>query len=230
MALPALYRDKDGILRWLLDGTVATVKNNTPVESQSAMEGRFYGPDEKLHDIGEILGGGGGSSGPETDPIFSAWRPTADTKITDLGTYLNGHILEDSDVRWPSVTKSISDLRSEMKQFVIDTYAGTVPKYDYSQKVVILAAGGLVNLADQGVYTIQTNGAIQAQVGGLLGVGLQVQVNGETVWTAPLNLLLPLNSPEIQVNAGDQISYIGTVGVGQTIEVDFFPNRGTETT
>lgn len=139
---------------------------------------------------------------------------------TELQSHING-----DDARWAATNKAIVDLRAELKQFAIDTYAGTTPTYDYSRSETIMQAGGLVNLADQGTYTIPVNGAIQAQVGGLLGAGLQVQVNGTTVWTAPLSLLVPLNSPEIQVNAGDQIGYTGVVGLGQSIEVTFFPNK-----
>ncbi len=139
---------------------------------------------------------------------------------------IENHILEDSNIRWPATNKAIVDLRAELKQFVIDTYAGTTPLYDYTQRVTILQAGGLVNLANQGTYTIPVNGAIQGQVGGLLGVGLTVMVNGVNKWTSPVNLLVPLNSDEIPVNAGDQVSYGGVVGIGQTIEISYFPNKG----
>lgn len=148
-----------------------------------------------------------------------------DSAVSSVSGALATHVNEDG-LRWSAEAKAITDLRAELKQFVIDTYAGTTPEYDYAQTQTILQAGGLVNLADQGTYTVPTNGAIQAQVGGLLGVGLTVQVNGETVWTSPLNLLVPLSSPEIQVSAGDKISAIGTLGVGQTIVVNYFPNRG----
>lgn len=130
------------------------------------------------------------------------------------------------DIRWQADAKALSDLRIELKQFVVDTYAGTTPLYDYNQTTTILQAGGLINLAQQGTYSIPANGAIQAQVGGLLGAGLQVQINGTTVWTAPINLLTNLSSPELKVNAGDTISYTGTVGIGQTIVVNYFPNKG----
>ncbi len=149
---------------------------------------------------------------PETDPVATL--------------ALNGHI-NDDDMRWQVAAQSISELRAELKQFVIDTYAGTTPTYDYSQAQTILQAGGLINLADQGSYTIPTNGAIQAQVGGLLGAGLTVTVNGAIVWTAPVNLLVSLSSPEIQVNAGDVVAASGIVGLGQTINIDYYPNKGT---
>lgn len=131
------------------------------------------------------------------------------------------------DGRWVTQTKALSDMSAELKQFVVNTYSGATPTYDYTRRITILQAGGLVNLADQGTYTITTNGAIQGRVGGLLGAGLVMLVNGVSVWTAPINLLLPVQSEEIQVNAGDQISYTGVVGLGQSIEVDFFPNKGT---
>lgn len=156
-------------------------------------------------------------SNDELAPIESA--------VSSVSSALATHVNEDG-LRWSAEAKAITDLRAELKQFVIDTYAGTTPEYDYAQTQTILQAGGLVNLADQGTYTVPTNGAIQAQVGGLLGVGLTVQVNGETVWTSPLNLLVPLSSPEIQVSAGDKVSAVGTLGVGQTIVVNYFPNRG----
>ncbi len=146
--------------------------------------------------------------------------------IATVQTNLNAHITGD-DARWQSVSKLVSDLRVELKQFVVDTYAGSTPKYDYSQTQTIMMGGGLVNLADQGTYTIPVNGAIQAQVGGLLGAGLSLMINGIVTWVSPLNLLVPLNSPEIQVNAGDQISYSGVIGLGQTFQVDYFPNKGT---
>ncbi len=139
---------------------------------------------------------------------------------------LSDHISED-DLRWLAQNKSITDLRSELKQFVIDTYAGTTPTYDYSQKETVIQAGGLVNLASLDGYTVPLNGAIQAQVGGLLGAGLIVKVNGNNVWIAPINLVLPLNSDEIPVNAGDVVTAEGLVGIGQTIEVVYFPNKGT---
>ncbi len=146
--------------------------------------------------------------------------------VAAFNTALNTHISED-DSRWQSVSKLISDLRVELKQFVVNTYKGTTPVYDYSQTQTILMAGGLINLADQGTYTVPVNGAIQAQVAGLLGVSLILQINGSTVWTSPLSLLVPLSSPEIQVNAGDEVSFIGVVGLGQTLQVDYFPNMGT---
>lgn len=148
-----------------------------------------------------------------------------------LGGYSSGleeltsHI-ESDNLRWQSVTKSIVDLRAELKQFVIDTYAGIVPQYDYSKTVTVITGGSLVNLVEQDTYTVPVNGAIQATVGGLLGAGLQLKVNGETVWTAPLNLLLPLSSDEIPVSAGDIISASGVVGIGQTIDVSYTPNKG----
>ncbi len=148
-----------------------------------------------------------------------------ETAVSSISVEFANHVSTD-DLRWAAQNKSISDLRAELKQFTIDTYAGTTPKYDYSHTQTILMAGGLVSLVDQGVWTAPVNGAIQAQVGGLLGAGLVVLVNGEAVWTAPLNLVVPLNSPEIQINAGDEISYSGVVGLGQTIQVDFFPNKG----
>ncbi len=149
-----------------------------------------------------------------------------ESAVAAFNTALNSHITSD-DSRWQAVNKMISDLRVELKQFAIDIYAGTEPEYDYTQTQTILMAGGLVSLVDQGTWTVPTNGAIQAQVGGLLGAGLTVSVNGNVVWTAPLNLLVPLNSPEIRVNAGDEISYGGVVGIGQTIQVEYFPNKGT---
>jgi hypothetical protein len=150
---------------------------------------------------------------------------TLEGTVSIISQEFSSHVSGD-DARWQTANKSISDLRVELKEFVVDTYAGTTPSYDYSQSQTILMAGGLINLADQGIYSVPTNGAIQAQVGGLLGAGLVVYVNGNTVWAAPLNLLVPLNSPEIKVNAGDEISFSGTVGLGQTIQVEYFPNKG----
>lgn len=167
---------------------------------------------------------------------YKALQQTKDTEQDTALTSINQAIAalqawddmhqNTDDIRWQADAKALSDLRIELKQFVVDTYAGTTPLYDYNQTTTILQAGGLINLAQQGTYSIPANGAIQAQVGGLLGAGLQVQINGTTVWTAPINLLTNLSSPELKVNAGDTISYTGTVGIGQTIVVNYFPNKG----
>lgn len=155
------------------------------------------------------------------------------TTLADLADQFNAlketvtdHINSD-DGRWSTVTQTIVDLRAELKQFVIDTYAGTTPKYDYVHTQVAILAGGLMNLGNQGAFTAPVNGAIQAQVGGLLGVALTVQVNDITVWTSPVSLLVPTSSDEIPVNAGDVITATGVLGVGQNITVTFLPNAGT---
>jgi hypothetical protein len=243
-----VYQNKDGEFVDIYSGEIVSpedVKMN-----MMPMNGIYLDKDGIEREISFGSGGGGGGITVEKDPIFSTWlnstytsdissRPTTQ-EVADVINQavdsleesdpiameaLNAHIAGD-DARWSAINKIISDLRVELKQFVADTYAGTAVQYDYSQTITILMAGGLINLADQGIYTVPQNGAIQAQVGGLLGAGLNVLVNGETVWTAPLNLLVPLNSSEIKVNAGDEVSFTGLVGVGQTIQVDYFPNKG----
>lgn len=147
------------------------------------------------------------------------------TAVAEGTQKFNSHESTD-DLRWVTTNETIADLRAELKDYAQKVYEGSTPLYDYSQKIVVISAGGLVNLADQGAYTVPVNGAIQGSVGGLLGVALTVNVNGTSVWVSPLNLLLPNVSPEIRVNAGDIVTAVGVLGIGQTINVSFFPNKG----
>ncbi len=156
--------------------------------------------------------------------------PYIDTTI--LFDLLSSHIIGDQS-RWQQNTDAHVALEARVKTYAEQLYAGSTPVYDYSQPTTVIGDGGLISLTTTDSWTATSNGAIICEVGGLLGVAMVVQKNGGTIWTSPVFLLgLQISgdsnpSPEIQVTTGDIVSVVGVLGVGQTLNITFFPNKGT---
>lgn len=147
---------------------------------------------------------------------------------------LQNHITDDQ-ARWESTLDLIVSAIAEAKAYAQKLYEGTTPVYDYAAPTTIVGTGGLISLVDVREYTFTGNGAITCQVGGLLGVAMTVTVTkaagGTATWTSPIFVLgLQISgdknpSDEIQVSTGDVVNVVGVLGVGQTLNITFYPNK-----
>lgn len=152
------------------------------------------------------------------------------TSITAISTQLQNHIADDQ-YRWQNETDANTKIELRLKQYIQDVISGTTPQYDYTTPVTVIGTGGLITLAGGDSYIVPANGAIRCESGGLLGVAALVQVNGETVWTSPLQVLgIPVGGDEnpsndIPVNAGDEVYSPTLLGLGQTLNVTYYPRK-----
>ncbi len=143
---------------------------------------------------------------------------------------LNTHIEEDAQ-RWQTMNDLIIKGLADVKQYCQELYEGTTPTYDYSQPTVVIGSNGLITVADGNEWTATGNGAIICSVGGLLGTSIIVKINDIDVWTSPISVLgLPVGgdenpSVEIRINSGDVVSTSGLLGVGQSLNITFYPNK-----
>ncbi len=134
-----------------------------------------------------------------------------------------------SEQRWQQVTDSLVSLEARLKTYIQQVISGSTPVYDYSQGVTVVGTDGLISLATTPSWTATANGAITCQVGGLLGVAMVVSVNGVTKWTSPITVLgVSISgdsnpSDEIPIVTGDVIDIVGVLGVGQTLNITFYP-------
>lgn len=112
-------------------------------------------------------------------------------------------------------------------------YAGTdTLNYDLTNPTTIIGNGGIITVGGGQDFTITQNGAIQCQASAVLQAKSVVitYANGDpsTTWTAPLLLgLVGSKNPSdfYRVSTGDVVSLTGVLGVGDTINVTFYPNK-----
>ncbi len=160
--------------------------------------------------------------------------PTGISKVNSIlihdDTIIVNHISSDDD-RWNTTLDSFVKIEARLKKYAQDLYAGTIPVYDYSNPTTIIGTDGLIKVGSGQEYTITGNGAINCQVGGLLGTAILVKINDVVVWTSP-TVVLGIkvggdNNPsdDIQVSTGDIITTEGLLGVGQTLNITFYPNK-----
>lgn len=176
----------------------------------------------------------------QVNEIVSRALEVAGTSIVPLGDFQTDQLRQDTALqshidgdllRWQQSLDANVKLRADMMAYAQNLYSGTVPVYDYTIPQKIYGTGGLVNLLNGDSYTVPQNGAIVCEVGGLLGLAVVVQVNGNTVWTSPVMLLGAQisgdtnPSSEIQVSTGDIVTTTGVLGVGQVLDITFYPNK-----
>ncbi len=141
-------------------------------------------------------------------------------------TELKKHIDEDM-ARRKMVSDGMAAVYAAAIKKAQEIYAGTTDlDFDFNQPTVIIGANGLLSVGASGGYAVPANGAIVCTYSAVVGAVKTVQVNGATVWTSPLSLLglgVPPSDP-IRVNAGDVISSVGVLGLGESLNVTFYPN------
>jgi hypothetical protein len=152
-----------------------------------------------------------------------------DIDVKWLCLQLVRHIQNDLD-RWQNALDTIIASENRMMALIQSISATSVGNYDYSNPTVIVGTGGLISVSQNRSVTIPANGAIKCNIGGLLSTSIVVNRNDSPIWTSPILLLGstigdPNPSDYIPVAAGDIVTVSGSLGLGQVLNVTFYPNK-----
>ena len=106
-----------------------------------------------------------------------------------------------------------------------DVYNGTTPQIDTSQGTTVFGNGGLLTLGGGGSFTVPENGAIVVSYTAVLGIAPTLTVNDVAVDYGGVSFLGNGEPTEIRVNGGDVVTASGSLGLGSSFNVTFYPNK-----
>jgi hypothetical protein len=133
------------------------------------------------------------------------------------------HIKNDES-RWQNMLDAIVISENKIMALIQSISSSSVDNYDYSNPTTIIGTDGLITVGQNKSATITANGAIKCSVGGLLSAVIDIKINDVTVWSSPLSIVGNTNSSGyIVVSEGDVVSTNGVLGLGQVINVTFYP-------
>ncbi len=127
------------------------------------------------------------------------------------------------------LTSNISDVYAAAVNSAKEIYEGTGSlNYDMTQPTKVMGTGGLITLGGSEGFTVPQNGCLIVTYSALVGAAKSILVDGDVVWSAVLSLLgaSTTKSPSdpIRVNTGQVVTSTGLVGVGEALDVTFYPN------
>ncbi len=142
----------------------------------------------------------------------------ANSAIAQNSTDLANHVQHDAVL----YTNILEEARNQAQEI----YNGTVPQLESTGQTII-GTGGFLELGAGGSYVCQVNGAIVIAFSAVLAVGnANVMVNGTSVFDSAALSLLSIPPPKtVYVNAGDQISSTGSLGLLASLQVTFYANK-----
>lgn len=145
--------------------------------------------------------------------------------IQGVSSSLTGHIEGDS-LRWQQIGDAIASMYGSMVEVAQEVYAGTLPEMDTTRPTQIYGSGGLLTLDAGGQWTAPVNGFIVVVYQAILGVAPVLLKNDTAVDYGSLSILgSGTPSAPIQVNSGDVLTATGSLGLGSSFNVTFYPNK-----
>lgn len=146
--------------------------------------------------------------------VFIPWIPDQNSQIAQTVAML---------------TSSISSVYASAIEAAKEIYTGTGNlNYDMTQPTKVIGTGGLITLGGSEGFTVPQNGCLIVTYSALVGAAKSILVDGDVVWSAVLSLLgaSTTKSPSdpIRVNSGQIVTATGLLGVGEALDVTFYPN------
>lgn len=167
--------------------------------------------------------GGGEVPTPIADALLArivALEQRMAAQEQSFGDHVSG-----DNLRWQQFADTMTLMRAEFVKIAQEVYEGTAPDMDTANPTQIFGTAGLLTLGSSNTYQVPINGWIIVSYSAVLGVAPILLIDGNSVDYGGLSLLGSGVTSEIQVNAGQQISATGVLGLGSSFNVTFYPNK-----
>ncbi len=137
----------------------------------------------------------------------------------DIRTHINGDVL-----RWQQIGDSTQALYAAIMKDVKDMIEGKILPYDTTQGIQIYGGMGLLTLDGGGSWTAPQNGYLIVVYQAVLGIAPVLYKNDETVDYGGISVL-GSGSPSapIAVSTNDIVRASGSLGLGSSFNVTFYP-------
>ncbi len=142
---------------------------------------------------------------------------------TPIETHI-AHEKKDS-TRWQQQSDIEAKMIAMMYRIAQEVYAGTTPQYDYSNPMLVFGNGGLLTLGGGQSWDAPSNGKIVVLYNAILGVAPILKVNDDTIDYGGVSVLGSGDPYDHRVNAGDSITATGSLSLGSSFNVTFYPNK-----